>query len=370
MSVSKPDEHAARTLSSLFCRPGLSRAGLADTLMIDRGMVTRVVQNLLDQGVLQEGLPVTGTGSGRRPVALYLNDRDRCILGLEVQREYIKVGWVTPYGDMLDTDVYHSAGAESGKNTHPLLARIIGVIDAEIERLSTRGYTATAIGIALTGLIDPHSGQVLFSPYLGVQDQPLNLQNPLEAAYNLPVSLDNDARCCCYDVMTYGALQHRQNFLYIFGEFKDDAHSSRYTRVGVGTSLVLNGQVQYGTNGAAGEFRSIFSDPGKPGQFGNDNIYCGIKTRRDLRTEFFRELFRHTGFLANYLDLEAVHLGGGIAEYREEAEPILQSAITENWLYRDIFPKKVSIRFAQSDEKPALRGAAALAARGIFLETR
>jgi hypothetical protein len=71
--------------------------------------------------------------------------------------------------------------------------------------------------------------------------------------------------------------------------------------------------------------------------------------------------------LSNYLDLEAIYLGGGIEQYEAEMRPLLEEAIRSTWLYEGLYPKPLGIHFAENGDKPAVRGAAALIARRLFL---
>jgi predicted NBD/HSP70 family sugar kinase len=376
MSVSRPDLYGERILSLLFSGPGLSRADLADRLGIDRGNLTRIVRDLLDRGLLLEGEPETGEpgAAGRRRVPLRLNDGELCILGAEVQKNGISVSGFSPYGRMLSSGHYPfgrlGQGGKTAQAGESLSGSISRALLSEIEKTKAQGSRILGAGVGISGLVDPLEGRILYSIDLDVTGEPLELQSFLEKKLGLPVAVDNDARCCCYDVMTYGAFSNRKDFLYLFCEIeKDPADPLLFSRFAIGSALVLEGRVRHGVHSTAGEFRSIFTPPEIPGQFALSSDKEIKKLRSDTpgRNRVLEELSRNLGFLANYLDLEAVFLGGGIEAYRDELEPLLKDAIRSSWLYQGRYPKPVDIHFAASGDKPALRGAAALMAGRLFL---
>ncbi|AFG38208.1 ROK family transcriptional regulator [Spirochaeta africana] len=370
MNDSKPEQYAAQILSLLFRSPGLSRADLSGQLGIDRGMITRIVKRLSADGLVRERRdsmhsgPRNDTNSsapGRRPIPLQLNDSDSCVLGLEVQRDFIKVSRVTVYGTIISTRIHPHPSRQN------IRAEIIQAIERELNCTAPR---VLGIGIAASGLADPRTGCIVHSPHLGVDSTPLDLQTPLQQYFDLPVRVDNDARCCCYDVMTYGSLQQHHSFLYLFCELNDDqTDPERYENVGIGSAIVLNGAIQYGSHSAAGEFRSIFANPDTHSQFAADlgRAPLRIKSDQALRTRFLEDLAANFAMIANYLDVAAIYLGGGIERYQEEARPIFARALHTTRLYRQDHQRGVEIHFAESDAKPAVRGAAALIARALFL---
>lgn len=402
MSASRPELYAHRILSLLFTEPGLSRADLAERLGIDRGNITRIVRQLLDQGMVDQGLgdrgmmdrgmgvrkqqPVRDPGEqrsqGRRRIPLQINDRKLCFLGVELQGGRIAVAGITPYGTLLGGNRYPIVP----KMPEHLLSSIIHAIRTERETLEGSGRRVLGVGIGVSGLVDPARGKILHSRDLGITAGPLELQAPLERQLQLPVAVDNDARCCCYDVMTYGAFRHRRDFLYLFCDTEEDPQDPRrFSRFALGSALVLEGQLRHGSNSIAGEFRSILTPDDIHGQFApavspsalsasspspspspEDGIRA-IRSNPEGRSRILLELSRHLGFLANYLDLEAIFLGGGIEAYRQEMEPLLKDAVRTTWLYAERYPKPVDIHFAATGDKPALRGAAALIARNLFL---
>ena len=62
----------------------LSRADLARTMEVPRGMITSLVNELLEEGLVSEGA-TTAAPRGRRPTLLHLRSHDRLALGVDIR---------------------------------------------------------------------------------------------------------------------------------------------------------------------------------------------------------------------------------------------------------------------------------------------
>lgn len=369
MSEPRPLVYGSEILRRIFASGGISRAELAEALNLDRATVTRIVRELLKKNYLEEyGVEEQSEiRQGRKRILLSVSERMGCSLGFEIQQDTIKAAAVLPSGRLLLQRTF-SRNADT----------LVSVRDLEfaVETLkhdvSRKGFRVLGAGFALSGIVDPVAGIFQFNPVLGKKSRPLPVKQELEQRICMPVFLDNDAKCCCYDVLGYSNPGALDDFLYIFCELPEDpAEQDRFLRVQLGMALVVKGQVLYGSRNAAGEYRSVFADVSVPGQFGHirSDYFCYIKSDEDRRKEFFKDLARNVAFIANFLDLQSIYLGGGIERYKQEFTEALKSAVKATWLYEQYIPRTVPVYFAESDEKPAVRGAASLVFRRIFVDT-
>ena len=409
MSSKKPDAYKQQILHLLFSQPGLSRADLADLLQVDRATVTRLCKELLDELEIQPGEgvdpendpPSEGDGSkeilfssqkeeaaepvldygpktelsakvvlGRRREPLKLHQGVRCFVVLEVQYNVIRSGLISPYGDIFwDSSCKYPTVPKDGSE---LLDRLSSNIKQAIMKAQILDKIPSGLGIGLSGLVDSQNGILVYSKHLGVTGQPLELTKALFEEFGLPCAIENDAKCCCYEVMTFGSFQDKRHFLYVLGDLESDSEdANRYLRVGLGTAVVMNGQVLYGNNGFTGEFRSIFAQPSIQGQFGweGDLDTKDIRSDTALRSRYLQELSMQIAYLVHYLDLEAVYLGGGIEAHKAELEPLIEKDLDHTWLYRNRVSKSIHLHFAPDQSKPVLRGAGALIARSRYLDS-
>ncbi|MEJ5188780.1 MAG: ROK family transcriptional regulator [Breznakiellaceae bacterium] len=367
-------QYGSAILRELFPHGWKSRAELAEILGLDRATVTRIVQFCMERGYLVEAeggeaeherlsLSEGEKLQGRPRVPLGIPDSLGYVVGIEIQREFVKAGALLPSGTILIEHFFPR------KKDDELLEVIQEDVAAFIRTPPLTTLPLLGIGIAVSGLVDPLRGELFFSPTKERGATPLKIKEPVEQWFGVPVFVDNDAKCSCYDILTYGTGRERRHFLYVFCEFLESPEDPlTYERIGIGNALVLNGKVYYGKAFQAGEFRSVFADPQIPGQFGRASCGCykDIRSNSDRRRLFIEELARNIAFIANFLDLEAVYMGGGIEIFRQEMASCFEKAVAESWLYQKELPRTIPLYIAETDAKPAVRGAAAMVYRHIF----
>jgi glucokinase len=113
------------------------------------------------------------------------------------------------------------------------------------------GAQPAAVGVSFGGPVDFASGTVRLSHHVpGWENTPL--REMLEAEFDAPASVDNDANVAALGEHRFGAGQGCSNMLYIT------------ISTGVGGGWVLNGQPWRGTEGMAGEIGHTTVDPDGP----------------------------------------------------------------------------------------------------------
>lgn len=139
-----------------------------------------------------------------------------------------------------------------------------------------------AIGISCGGPLDSKKGVILSPPNLPGWDN-IRIVEMLEAEFNVPVAIENDANACALAEWKFGAGQGTENMIFLtFG-------------TGMGAGLILDGHLYSGTNDMAGEVGHIrMSDFGPVGygKAGSFEGYCsggGIaKLAQTVATEYLQ----------------------------------------------------------------------------------
>jgi N-acetylglucosamine repressor len=215
----------------------ISRADLARRLDMSRGMVSSLVKELIDEGLLYEG--ATGhVPRGRKPKLLHIRGHDRLVLGIDVRRRKTH---------LLLSDF---AGSEIAVEMFRTPADLEALL-AELERRAVRLIEAHAdlgaclgIGLVVPGLVDTDTGEVLNAPTLGWRH--LDVRACLAGRVPVPVHIERDAVACALaKIWLSRPGEHPNNFAYVT------------VSDGVGAGLVLNGQVVRGRGHAAGEFGHV-----------------------------------------------------------------------------------------------------------------
>ena len=118
------------------------------------------------------------------------------------------------------------------------------------------GDRPAAVGVSFGGPVDASRGVVRLSDHVpGWEDHPL--QERLEARYQAPASVDNDANVAALGEYVYGAGRGCQSLLYVT------------VSTGVGGGWILDGRVWRGFDGMAGEIGHTVVAPNGP------ECFCG-----------------------------------------------------------------------------------------------
>ena len=157
------------------------------------------------------------------------------ILAVDIGGTKVATGLVAPGGNVLfsaRTAMVANRSAAEG------LAAVRGAIDAVIE--GRRGKAIRAIGVSVPGWIDSKTGTVLSAANLACwRDFPLARE--IEKQYRIPVRVANDAKAAALAEAAWGVGRGYRNVFYAT------------LGTGVGTGLVIDGEIYSGRRGAAGE---------------------------------------------------------------------------------------------------------------------
>ncbi|MDB4916259.1 MAG: hypothetical protein JWM95_3903 [Gemmatimonadetes bacterium] len=256
----------------------VSRADIARRMDIGRGVVTSIIQELIDEGTIYEG--ATGHAArGRRPTMLYVRTQDRLVVAIDVRfsRTYIMLS------DFAGTQI----ALESFDTLYDPSTLVAHLVERVTRLLAVHGATGRCegIGLVVPGMVDRNSGRVLMSPQLGWRD--VDIRDELASGIGLPVLIENAPMACALAQMWLGQRGNSSdNFVYVT------------VSDGVGAGIVLNGQLIRGDTNSAGEFGHNPLDPDGP------QCLCGAHGCWEAYTS-------NQATISRYLGRELVPLWGG-----------------------------------------------------------
>jgi predicted NBD/HSP70 family sugar kinase len=231
----------------------ISRADLARLMSLHRASVTKLVEDLLAEGLIVEG----GTGEshrGRKPTFLYINSREQCVVGVDVRytRTYVVVT------DLLGRHLVDVKSFPTERDPERLVAELGARIKAIFA--DHRGIdTCAGVGVVVPGMVDRVTGRLLHAPTLGWRN--VNLRDPLSAATGLPVHVENSGRACAL-AQVWAARGEATAFGdVVFVSVSD----------GVGVGVVIDGELLHGRHNIAGEFGHL------PLNVDGPHCSCGAK---------------------------------------------------------------------------------------------
>lgn len=236
----------------------ISRADIAKQTQLSRSTVSSIIADLIEDRLVTE----TGIGTskgGRRPIILEFNYQANYILGLDVSRNSI-----TAVITDLNARICARQHIPFNVNDGPAVGMptIKHLINTMLKEAPVGRGKISAIGIGVPGPLDYRSGRTIAPPVMPGWDN-VPIKDELSQAFNLPVSIDNDANLAAMAEYRWGAGQGAQNMIYLY-----------LSSAGVGAGLIIDSQMYRGTIGSAGEIGhttlSVDADsPGGPNNAGS-----------------------------------------------------------------------------------------------------
>jgi predicted NBD/HSP70 family sugar kinase len=367
----------------------ISRADLARLMNVRRGVASLLVNELLSESLIFEGAVGEAVGRGRRPTFLYIDSRERCVVGVDIRasRTYILVtdlvgrqlGVVSSFQTNRDVDILIQE-----------LARRIKQILADYKEVGA----CEGVGVSVPGMVDPTKGRVVHAPTLAWRD--VNLRDPLALALGIPVQIENSGKACALAQLWATRSDVIASGNSVFVSVSD----------GVGVGVVVNGEVLRGRHNTAGEFGHVplsidgpkcscgargcweayvsnlatlsryfgrdLSDPrprdAEAASFSVDDLIARARAGDAKALAAINSTARYLGLglasIINALDPARVYIGGEITTAWSLIEPIVRSAVRERTLTE--FGGATEIHVVPAEDHPRLRGAVALVAAPAF----
>lgn len=310
------------------------------------------------------------------------------VVGIDVGGQTTKLGVVDARGTVLAQTVIRT---DNHSIVEPYIEEVAEAVNKIIADAKAEGEIR-GVGVGAPNG-NYYTGNIESAPNLPWAHSTVEFAKLLSEALNgLPVALTNDANAAAVGEMTYGAARGMKNFIMIT------------LGTGVGSGIVINGEVVYGHDGFAGELghTAAVRNNGRVcncGKTGCLETYCSAtgvaRTAREwlelsdepsvLRSldtiaskdvydaakdgdKLALKIFEFTGkilgrsfadFIA-FSSPEAIVLFGGLARAKEFLLEPIENAMNENVL--PLWKNKVKIVFSQLKESDAaILGASALA---------
>jgi predicted NBD/HSP70 family sugar kinase len=310
----------------------LSRADLARSSGLQPSTVSAIIDELIEEGWVTEGMGKAPRG--RRPRLLHLNAERAGIIGVDLRPEITTVGLAGVDSRFIEQASWRTP--EGPKAFIEALRRTVGTLRRAHPHVLCEG-----MGVSLPGRVD-RDGRLVFAPNL--RWGPVNLRAMIEEAIELPVAVENAANACALAELWFGGhAEHVHNVVAVT------------ISEGIGVGLLMNGQLVRGGDARAGEFGHVTLDEnGPPCPCGNRGCWeryasnsaavrtyleatAGTASRNvpalsfDQLLRFAREGDRHAGAA---LDRMAEYLAQGLAALITGLSPetvVLIGEVTGAW---------------------------------------
>lgn len=372
----------------------ISRADLARRMKIGRGTVSVLVNQLIKDELIYEG--VTGEAArGRKPTFLHIRTQDRWVVAIDIRYSQTFLMLTDFGGRQVALESF-----ETLFSVEELVKELASRIKRLLKTHLSKGH-CEGIGLVVPGIVDPGSGRVVNAPALGWLN--VEIKDQLARATELPIHIENAARACALAQlwMRKQSEQTCSNFVYV--SVSD----------GVGVGVVVRGELVRGRNYQAGEFGHIPLSEGGPrclcgsagcweayvsnmatlaryfgtdltkfepkmplhstgGAFTVSDLILRARSTDPKAKAAIEETAHYLGMglsiVVNALNPDRIFLGGEITLAWDLIEPIVRSSLARRSMTETAAstPIEVSIGF----DHPRLRGAAALVAAPTFAAPR
>ncbi|MBQ5639297.1 MAG: ROK family protein, partial [Bacteroidales bacterium] len=164
---------------------------------------------------------------------------EQFVVGVDVGGQTSKIGVVNAAGEILSQSVIRSD--VYGSDADAFLSALADAIKANIDDSGKEGQIK-GVGVGAPN-VNYYTGTVSYAPNLAwAADKEVKFAEELSAKLGgIPVTLTNDANAAAVGEMTYGVAQNLKHFIMIT------------LGTGVGSGIIVNGQLLYGHDGFAGE---------------------------------------------------------------------------------------------------------------------
>lgn len=239
-TLQKPS--ARRIIRLLRSQGPVSRLKLADLLDVQPSTVTRIVNQLLDDGLVVEEVDPNRAGRRGYPSKL-LKLRPMGLLSsgvfIDPERYYTCV--VNALGEVVSEET--SAIADRGFSN---LMELIGTsVDQQIRKLGLQSDRFIGCGISYPGQHTSRPGIVRQTQYFSEWPE-IDASRDFAPYFDMPVHQLNDAKCACLAELLFGSCRSIRNFSYI------------WLSHGIGGAAVIDQSLYLGKSASAAEFGGLF----------------------------------------------------------------------------------------------------------------
>jgi predicted NBD/HSP70 family sugar kinase len=217
-----------------------SRARIATETGLPKATVSSLIGELVELGLVREGAAEREGAIGRPGLAVEIDGRAICGIGVEINVDYLSVIALDLRGEVLAER--RLAVDVRGSGPEPVLDSTAQLVTETVAALGKRGIRAVGVTMAAPGAIDLQRGVVEFASNIGWRDVAAvtGLRRRLGPDAP-PVLLENDAKLGAIAESVVASAAGTYDLVCLTGE------------TGVGAGIIANGQLLRGIGGFAGE---------------------------------------------------------------------------------------------------------------------
>ncbi|GAB2571158.1 ROK family transcriptional regulator [Gracilibacillus alcaliphilus] len=232
--------HYFLLLSLIQKHKKISRSQLSKFTGISNTTVGKITKSLMKDDLIIEKGQTEGE-IGRKASLLEINPKGAFIIGISIDINSIKIALVTLNGEIVDKT---QVACKVKHHPRETLDQLITLTKQFIENKPKK---ILAIGISMPGLISWPDGLAVRVPQFNWHE--VEVRDYLKDKLNFDIFVDNDVRSVLLAEYLFGNLNNMHNSTCI------------YIGSGVGSSVMINGQIVRGHNNMLGEIGHTTMNP-------------------------------------------------------------------------------------------------------------
>lgn len=226
------EQNEAAVLKTIIDNELVSRAEVSNLTNLNKASVSQITKKLIETDFVREvGIGDSTSIGGRKPIQLQFNHRSSLAVSFDIGYNYVH-GMLSYINGELIATASQSNELITKEN---LLVTINAIMKEFWSKMPHTTHGLVGICLAIHGIV--HNGQITFAPYYDLEH--FDLITPIRQKYNTEVYIENEAN------------------LTALGDYCFSSDSANLLSVsihsGIGVGVIVNGQLQTGTHGMAGE---------------------------------------------------------------------------------------------------------------------
>lgn len=369
-------------------RSPISKAEISRTLGYNIVTITNYLDYYINKKIVLEiGLDISS--GGRRPELLELNSKTGYVVGVDISPDTISAV-VTDLGIKM---VSRAKGPRPSVSMEDLVPSVIGVIAEAVNNSKVDKGLLRGIGIGISGIVDYYSGTIRDTdPARGrTRVNYLKFTKSIEEKFNVPTFIGNDASCAAFGEKALNPGADVDNLVYVYSD--------------VGCGIIIHGDVYIGSSGCSGEtqvvveslkaadgsqlkeytfmrpagvdlgivaeYRKLSPKAAGAQEVTKETVIDAAKKSDKAALELIRSAGNNLGvrvaYFVNLLNPAVVIIGGGMEKAGDMFMDPLKASVRKFAFEEPV--NIVKIVPSLLGENSVVIGAAALAAREVFIQT-
>lgn len=220
----------------------ISGADLAQITGMRPSTISNILKSLTGRSlIVNMGKGESTEKGGKRPFLWSLKSDAAYAIGIDVEIGEITATVLNLVGQAVSQKVYR---VSQTRDVEEVVEQIAGVITDISKQAGLTADNILGVGIAVAGVVESESGQIIISDILDELNVPLRTY--LQRSFSFPIAIENNANAAAIGAKWVGSAKGCKNFMTVLIEMDKNVG-------GIGIGMVLNDELYHGAKYCSGE---------------------------------------------------------------------------------------------------------------------